>query len=174
MKRRKFIDALEAGGVVSIAEGGKWLPLSREHPHLTIDAAIQSLDDLNLDTATSNGAWSIARTFDHLRQGIEFSIAGYPEEKSRLFQNTIGRVAFSVFRARGAMSHALDQVIPGEQLAIQTREPETARADLIHALELFRDSNVMLKPHFAFGKLDKADYAIAHALHIDNHMVEFN
>ncbi|MEO0619041.1 MAG: DUF1569 domain-containing protein [Pseudomonadota bacterium] len=173
MKRLQFFRTLAVGGVANSAKDGTWLALPRENANLNIDKAIQRLDELDLANLVSTGSWSVARTFDHLRQGIEFSMAGYPEEKSKLFQKTIGHLAFSVFRARGAMTHALDEVIPGERLAASSRDPLIARADLIRALEDFRDSDGTLKPHFAYGKLDKSDYAIAHVLHIQNHMDEF-
>jgi len=43
----------------------------------------------------------------------------------------------------------------------------------IAALNDFDNYSGALKPHFAFGMLSKSDYALAHVLHINNHLQEF-
>ncbi|WP_072900792.1 DUF1569 domain-containing protein [Cognatiyoonia sediminum] len=38
---------------------------------------------------------------------------------------------------------------------------------------IFRAYEAHLKPHFAYGVLEKSDYAIAYVLYISNHLEEF-
>jgi hypothetical protein len=52
-------------------------------------------------------------------------------------------------------------------------DPLEALARLTTALQDFDGYNGALKPHFAFGTLSKSDYALAHVLHINNHLQEF-
>lgn len=129
------------------------------------------LDGLDPAGLTSAGDWQAARIFDHLAQGVEFSLTGYPQLRGPLFRHTVGRVAFRVFRARGKMRHGLNEVIPGEVV----REAVTAEVALDRlkaALEAFDAHEGPLAPHFAYGALGKSDFALAHALHVDNHFEE--
>ena len=87
-------------------------------------------------------------------------------------QRTVGKLAYRVFRARGAMRHGLDQVIPGE-VVDEEGETQDAIRRLKSALLAFKGHDADLKPHFAYGALTKDEYAIAHILHINNHLEEF-
>ena len=69
----------------------------------TLDRAFQRLDGLDLSTIDSTGDWQLGRMFSHLAQGVEFSMTGYPIQKPKLFQATVGTVAFKVFEMRGKM-----------------------------------------------------------------------
>lgn len=174
MNRRSSIKFLALGGIIATAGAGHhWLTRPREHPELAIDAALQRLNQLDIDAIDSSGEWGVARTLDHLAQSIEFSMLGYPEMKSKTFQNTLGQLAFSVFQARGRMTHGLNEIIPGEVVTTATPNSANARARLIQALEQFDTFNGTLKPHFAYGQLDKAQYTAAHVMHINNHWLEF-
>ncbi|NBW51983.1 MAG: DUF1569 domain-containing protein, partial [Betaproteobacteria bacterium] len=55
----------------------------------------------------SAAVFSWSQTLEHCAQSIEFSMSGFPEPKSALFQKTVGAAAFSVFSWRGKMSHNL-------------------------------------------------------------------
>jgi hypothetical protein len=97
---------------------------------------------------------------------------GFPEHKSKLFKNTVGRIAFSIFSSKGKMTHNLSEVIPGA-------EPFSAKEDVMFALDRFKKSLVGFKkhqgdltPHFAYGNLSKAEYEIAHVMHFYNHLQE--
>lgn len=120
----------------------------------------------------ATGAWPLAAVLDHLAQSIEMSIDGYPQQRSMLFQQTAGRAAFSVFRMRGRMSHGLDQPIPGAPALTAGEHWADASRRLRASIERFEAHSGALAPHFAYGALSKADYALAHAMHIANHQDE--
>ncbi len=137
-----------------------------------LDAAFDRLEQLDLTRIQSTGDWDLGRMFSHLAQGVEFSLHGYPQQKPKLFQATVGKLAFSVFHLRGRMSHGLDQEIPGEVIAHVTADDGMHR--LWTSLEAFRDHEHDLHPHFAFGRLSKDRFARAHLLHIENHLETVN
>lgn len=119
---------------------------------------------------TIDGSWSIGTVFSHCAQSIQYSIKGYPQMKSSIFRSTIGSAAFAVFSFREKMSHGLEEPIPGsEKLDLQIPFA-TGQKELLDAIAYFETKNSEdLKPHFAYGNLDKEDYDQAHALHIKNH-----
>ena len=135
-----------------------------------IDAAFRRLDSLNLAALESTGDWGLGRMFSHLAQGVEFSMHGYPIQKPKLFQATVGTVAFKVFSARGRMSHGLDKPIPGEIITESSADDGMTR--LWTSLEAFRDYDGKMHPHFAYGALNKAQFGKAHLFHIENHLQE--
>jgi hypothetical protein len=106
----------------------------------------------------------------HCGQSIQYSITGYPEMKSAAFRSTIGSVVFSVFSYRGKMSHGLEEPIPGaEKLDLQISFAD-GKKRLLEAIAIFESKKSEdLKPHFAYGTLDKQEYDGAHTLHIKNH-----
>lgn len=134
---------------------------------LAIPALVDRLAGLEPDRASFSAPWTLARTFHHLAQGVEFSLAGYPELKPALFRATVGRAAFHVFHTKGAMRHATDDPIPGE--TVEEGAPGAARDRLVAALTAFEAAEA-LHPHFAYGKLSKAQYAAAHAMHAADHL----
>ena len=77
-----------------------------------------------------------------------------------------------MFNARGAMSHGLDEVIPGE-VVTDDGQTQDALLRLKNALVTFKGYGSEMKAHFANGQLSKDDYAIAHVLHINNQLEEF-
>ena len=76
--------------------------------------------------------------------------------------------------ARGEMSHNLHEVIPGAPALAIEGKVQLALDRLTTALRDFETYGGALKPHFAFGSLSKPDYALAHVLHINNHLQEFS
>lgn len=118
------------------------------------------------------GAWTLAQMLNHAAQSIDYSIDGFPELKSALFRNAVGRVAFAVFQARGKMGHSLNEPIPGAP-ALDAQAPlEPAIARALAALRRFEAHAGALAPHFAYGELDKAQYTRAHLMHLANHWSE--
>lgn len=118
------------------------------------------------------GAWTLAQMLNHAAQSIDYSIDGFPELKSALFRHAVGRVAFSVFQARGKMGHTLNEPIPGAP-ALDAQAPlEPAIARALAALRRFEAHTGALAPHFAYGELDKAQYTRAHLMHLANHWSE--
>jgi len=117
--------------------------------------------------------WNWARTLVHCAQSIEYSMSGYPQSRSRLFQATAGSATFLVFEARGRMRHDLTEPIPGAP-AIDAATPEAEALErLRRAAAAFTAWSGALQPHFAYGALDKARYEGAHAMHVANHLSFF-
>ncbi len=174
MNRRSTLKYLVTGSVIASVGGSYlWLTKEREHPHLSIDSVLTKLDTLDINQITSSGSWDVVRTFHHLAQSVEFSMAGYPAMKPKLFQNTVGKLAFSVFQANGRMTHGLDEAIPGEIVVTDNSDVIQARQRLIDSLKSFDAHEQNFQPHFAYGELSKSEYALAHVMHVNNHLQEF-
>ncbi|MDA9979926.1 DUF1569 domain-containing protein [Yoonia sp.] len=135
-----------------------------------IETAFRRLEAMDLSAIESTGDWGLGQMFNHLAQGVEFSMQGYPIQKPKLFQATLGTVAFKVFEKRGRMSHGLNEPIPGEVVAKLSAQDGLAR--LWASLETFRDFEGAMQPHFAYGGLSKHQFGRAHLLHIENHLLE--
>ena len=173
MDRRRFTKYIATGAFLGVAGGGYyWLNADRDQTRLGLDLMLDKIDALAKGPLEKASGWDATRTFHHLAQSVEFSMSGFPEEKSEVFQQTVGKLAFKVFNARGKMSHGLEDEIPGEVVATQG-EARDGLIRLKSALVTFRGYEADLKPHFAYGRLSKDDYAIAHVLHINNHLEEF-
>lgn len=170
MNRRIVLGA----GVVAAAATAGWIALpSGKHP-LTVAAATDALARLRGTKINHAGGWNPAQVFAHLAQSIEYSMTGFPQPKSPLFQSTVGAAAFAVFHSKGAMKHSLTEPIPGAP-AIAATDDQTAALDrALKALADFDKFNGVLQPHFAYGALDKKAYAAAHAMHVYNHLTEFS
>lgn len=138
---------------------------------------VQSLDDVlrwldRVDRATqvrSTNAWTMRAVLEHLAQSIEMSMDGFPQAKSALFQATLGSAAFAFFGVRGRMSHGLTEPIPGAPALAQVGDWKPGAIRLRAAVQRFQAHTGALQPHFAYGALDRADFARAHTLHIANH-----
>lgn len=121
------------------------------------------------------GSWNLSKILNHCSQSIIYSLHGYPEMKSSFFQNTIGTMAFSFFSLRGKMSHSLEDPIPGSAQTNQEDSLEDSIKTILFAITRFeKATSEELKPHFAYGILDKDDYDYAHTLHIKNHFERIN
>lgn len=141
---------------------------------------VQSLDDVlrwldRLERATrvrSTNTWTMRAVLDHLAQSIEMSLDGFPAPKSALFQTTAGSAAFAFFKWRGRMSHGLTEPIPGAPQLAQLPDWQPGAARLRAAVTRFQGHTGALQPHFAYGALSRADFALAHAFHVANHQDE--
>jgi len=164
MKRRALlILPLAAAGDLVVAEMSSLQGL---------DESLRWLDRLQHSAGgTTLGAWPIGAVLEHLAQSVEMSMDGFPRQNSRLFQKTVGSAAFAFFQWRGKMSHDLAEPIPGAP-AFGAMQWQAAASRLREAIARFNGYNGMLKPHFAYGPLTKAEYAQAHAMHIANHRDE--
>lgn len=120
----------------------------------------------------TSGAWPLPAVLEHLAQSIEMSMDGYPRPRSALFQHTAGAAAFAFFAWRGRMAHGLDEPIPGAPPLNLQGGMAPAMARLHAAIGRFERHTGALVPHFAYGRLDKAQYGRAHTLHIANHQDE--
>lgn len=169
------------GGVGLLAAGGvgylAYQPGNdRQLVFANLRQAMQEVERLNaagsrpLEPAT---AWNWAHTLEHCAQSIEFSLHGFPQPKSTLFQKTAGAAAFSVFAWRGRMSHSLAEPIPGAA-ALTMADPAAALARLRQAVADFAQHPGPLHPHFAYGDLSRPQYEQAHAMHLANHLSAFD
>jgi hypothetical protein len=142
-------------------------------PVRSLPAAAAWLDEVERAAqARSTGAWPLSAVLDHLAQSVEMSMDGFPAPRSALFQSTAGSAAFAVFKWRGRMSHGLAEPIPGAPALQAGADWKPAALRLRRALQRFDQHAGGLRPHFAYGPLDKSDYALAHTLHIANHQDE--
>lgn len=136
--------------------------------------AMVALDRLSQAQALASAtAWTWAQTLAHCAQSIEYSMTGYPQAQSALFQRTLGTVAFQVFAWRGRMTHNLGEPIPGAPSLADGLEADAARLRLQSAVAAFERWQSPVQPHFAYGPLDKAAFAHAHAMHLANHFSAF-
>lgn len=149
------------------------MALADEPRVMTLPDAQRWLDRLQAaPQARATGAWPLPAVLEHLAQSIEMSMDGFPQPRSAVFQNTLGAAAFAVFRWRGRMSHGLADPIPGAPALRMDAALPDAAARLRAAIARFERHQGPLAPHFAYGALDKAQFAQAHVLHIANHQDE--
>lgn len=140
----------------------------------SLSAAEEEISRLAAAKELSSGAvWTWAQTLEHCAQSIEYSMDGFPESKSRLFQSTVGSAAFAAFSWRGRMTHDLAEPIPGAPAFAVDSVPEVALARLRGSIARFRSWPKSMQPHFAYGVLDKKEYELAHAMHLANHLSQF-
>ena len=165
---------LIAGGVVAGAgaAGLLWIRAGNEGAVLTLDAALQKIDALAKGSVTSTGKWNPHQIFTHCAQSIEYSMAGYPAPKPKLFQDTAGAAAFALFSAKGKMKHGLSEQIDGAPVLEAKADTGAALTRLRQAFLNFRQFDGALAPHFAYGPLDKQQYEQAHVMHFYNHLDE--
>lgn len=171
MDRRQFIKATISGGAV-IALGSSYVLLTDDGSvqPLTLDAALQQLNRFDNKTLVTDGEWDIAQIFNHCAQSVEYSMTGFPRHKADLFKNTVGLLAFSLFSLKGSMHHGLSEPIPGAPV-LQPQQPlQNALKRLKKSLNDFNHYQGQLDPHFAYGALSKPEYALAHVMHLNNHL----
>ncbi|RVU41984.1 DUF1569 domain-containing protein [Rheinheimera riviphila] len=169
MQRRTFL----LGSTALIAVSGLGLAAGKALHTYDLATLLQQLQAFRGKEIKHSGAWSASEVFQHCAQSIAGSLDGYPEQKSPLFQLSIGKLALSTFQAAGAMRHPLAEPIPG--MAVLNSQLPTAQALelLISQLERFlQNTDEMLQPHFAYGTLSKSNYQAAHWLHISQHLSE--
>ena len=144
--------------------------IDRKLQFRTLDEGYSEAERLaKLNIIPAGSEFTIPQTLVHCAQSIEYSMLGFPESKSALFQRTVGTAAFGVFSMRGRMSHDLSEPIPGAAELSNDVAADLALQRLRSAIEKFRVSQTPLKPHFAYGKLSRKDYELAHAMHLANH-----
>lgn len=170
INRRQVLKFSLLGSVVSLGTGFWALPTGQRPGDLSIEGAQGFLRALEGQALVSLKGWSPTEVFNHCAQSIEYSMTGYPELKPAWFRSSVGPLAFSVFSARGAMRHPLAEIIPGAPALDEPATQATSLARLQKAFTEFAAYADQLKPHFAYGTLDHADYAAAHVLHFYNHM----
>jgi hypothetical protein len=139
----------------------------------SLDESLRWLDRLEkAPSVKAMGAWPMGAVLEHLAQSIEMSMDGFPQPKPVLFQKTAGSAAFAFFSWRGRMSHGLDEPIPGAPALTASADWKPASVRLRQAITRFNAYSGPLKPHFAYGPLSKAEFALAHSMHVANHQDE--
>lgn len=152
-------------GCVGLLEG-------KNKSGLTIDSGLRQLDNFTNKTIIHLGQWNPYQIFSHCAQSVEYSMSGYPEQDSALFQNTVGKIVFSVFSSNGKMSHDLTAPVPGAPPLEIKEDTSSALVRLRKALTDFKDYQGKLEPHFSYGQLSKEEYTVAHIMHLNNHLEE--
>lgn len=170
MKRRSLF--ILGGTAIAVGAAG-WFALPSGSRPLTVASARDALLPMKGKSIKHSGGWTPAQVFEHLAQSIEFSMSGFPQPKPAVFQSTAGALAFSAFQAKGAMTHGLTEPIPGAPTLASNGNQDAALDRLLKSLSDFDQFSGALKPHFAYGALDKTQYAAAHAMHVFNHLTEF-
>ena len=170
MQRRTLLKGAAVGGVVALGAGFWALPGGVAPAALSLDGARAVLEGFKGKNLVSIKGWTPTEVFNHCAQSIEYSLDGYPELKPAWFRHSVGPAAFAVFSARGAMHHPLTEAIPGAAPLAEPAGLEAALQRLQAAFERFAVHQGELKPHFAYGALDHAEYTQAHVLHLYNHL----
>jgi len=171
MDRRKFILGSIASGAV-IGGGALWFGIEKNNEPLDIDFALEKLNKLLKQNPKTVGDWNLYQMFTHLAQSVEYSMTAYPEHKSDIFKSTAGKTAFSLFSAKGKMTHALNEIIPGAPEFSKEENIATAIERFRTSLTDFKNFEGELAPHFAYGELSKRQYEMAHVMHFNNHLDE--
>lgn len=170
MQRRTVLKGAAVGGAVVLGAGFWALPTGVAPAALTLEGAQQALVALATRELVSLKGWSPSEVFNHCAQSVEYSMDGYPQLKPAWFRHSVGPLAFSVFNARGAMRHPLNEVIPGAAPLVEPASTLAAIVRLQAALVRFAAYSGELQPHFAYGVLSHAEYTQAHVLHLYNHL----
>eukprot|EP01034_Spumella_vulgaris_P038230 gene38230-47203_t len=174
--RRPFLIAATGAGAAAAGLAG-CTGASTEDRQLRFASLAAAEDELarlaQARELASSAAWSWPQTLSHCAQSIEFSMSGFPQSKSALFQRTVGSAALGVFSWRGRMTHDLAEPIPGAPALGSETDPAQALQRLHAAIAAFRAWTGPLRPHFAYGALGKQDYELAHAMHVANHLSAF-
>jgi hypothetical protein len=176
--RRSFITSTAGVATAVVAVGTSACQGGSKDRQLKFTSLAAAEDELaqliKAEELVSSTTWNWAQTLMHCAQSIEYSMTGYPQTNSKLFQRTVGSAAFEAFSWRGRMTHDLAEPIPGVPLLDVKAEPARALERLRGAVLGFRQWSGLLKPHFAYGALSKEEYELAHAMHLANHFSAFH
>lgn len=174
MNRRTFVISALSCGAIGLAGGSYWLSTPEHNNDMAIGALLAFLRSLDASLLTSETNWSVAKTFHHMTQSVDYSITGYPQHKPDWFKSSLGAAAFAVFAAKRTMVHNLEEAIPGAPDAPKNLTASQAISQLIAALERFHTHTGPLADHFAYGALTREDYALAHVMHVRNHFEQIH
>lgn len=166
----------QVGGLLWVAATPTLTACSPRAPDMpafaTLADALRTLEALKKNPPKTTGAWDLAQVLHHAAQSVEYSLGGFPHLKPAWFRATVGPLAFSVFSARGRMSHGLAEPIPGAPAIPAGMALDAAVDRMMAALRAFEAHTGPLAPHFAYGALDKKAFERAHLMHLANHWDE--
>ncbi|MBL8021825.1 MAG: DUF1569 domain-containing protein [Leptospirales bacterium] len=161
-----------SGAILSTANCGGNLAQALRFANL--DEALKAVDGLaekgKIDT---HGPWNVPQILIHLAQSIEYSMTGYPENKSVIIRKTIGRLVLSRFLSQGYMTHNLSDPIPGAPALDANASLQEGIARLKKAVADFRSFQDELKIHFVYDKVTRDEYERVQAMHVANHLSAF-
>lgn len=172
MKRRLFLASSLSLGFLGVSGLTAWSLIPRNHEDLSIATLVKELTSLDTSLLSIESSWTIGQSLAHMAQSIEYSITGYPVHKSEMFKSTVGRAAFTAFSSKGYMKHNLEEAIPGAP-SVANISAEDGLIRLLTALDTFQSYQGELAEHFAYGPLNKEEYALAHVLHVKDHFTQF-
>jgi hypothetical protein len=174
--RRSFLAVCAAAGCALATAGCSGTGTGdRQLVFASLADALRELERAGAATALHpEASWTWSKTLLHCAQSIDYSMSGYPAPRSALFQRTAGAAAFSFFKSRARMSHNLLEAIPGAAMLDANAAVPFALAALRKSIASFEQFSGRLHPHFAYGRLTKAEYELAHAMHIANHVSSFD
>lgn len=141
----------------------------RLHMNTDLSHTMRTLERLREAPLHTRSGWDLAHVLHHAAQSIEYSLDGFPQLKPAWFRASLGAMAFTVFSARGKMSHGLEEPIPGAPTIASGQPLNAAVEHLMDALNRFERHSGVLAPHFAYGALGKSEYTRAHLMHLANH-----
>ena len=165
--------------IIGIPLAGKWFLKHHfaSHNHAKRLLSFKSLDECMAELENIRSAkdlhleskWSLYQNLVHCSQSIEFSIAGYPQNKPEILQKTLGSMVFHQFEKQGYMRHNRNEPIPGAAPIEIEGRVEQAVDRLSKAVNDFENCDQELMPHYAYGKLSKKEYVKAHCMHMADH-----
>ncbi len=131
-----------------------------------------AIERIENNQVEATGAWDVVQHLVHCGQSVQFSMDGYPLNKHWLLQETIGKIAFNIFRRRGFVKHDTNKLTPGSLPTEKNKITDGTRF-LIAQIERFDSWDGPMKTHEFYGKLTKKEFALTHAMHIANHFESF-
>ncbi|WP_306565188.1 DUF1569 domain-containing protein [Aquabacterium sp.] len=177
LPRRRFLTAslAPAAAFCTLTTGCQSQARLRDLRFTTLSEAQHELDRLAaLIDRPQTADWTWGATLTHCAQSIHFALTGFPQAKSPLFQRTVGAAAFQIFAWQGRMQHDLSEPIPGAPALNPAVDAQTALTHLHDVITAFHRHTGALHPHFAYGALSKAQYELANAMHLANHLSAFD
>ncbi len=172
MNRRTFLISTAGTGVLAVAGITAWHMMPNNASDLSIGSLVKRLQAMQNQQVNFASPWNSFQKFTHMAQSVEYSMTGYPVHKSELFKSLVGKTAFSAFSSKGYMKHNLSEAIPGAPELVTDGLARDAIQRLIDALVAFENYSGQLADHFAYGPLDKKQYALAHVLHANDHFTQ--
>lgn len=138
----------------------------------SLDDVLQELTLLASSKQVDTVNWSAYKILHHCSQTIDYSMAGYPQQKPKWFQWTIGKLVFWKFLRQGYMRHGLNAPVPGSPLVQHEGTLAEGIALLRNSINNFKSYKGVYKPHLFFGSLSKQEYDQYFAMHIADHFSE--
>ena len=104
----------------------------------------------------------------HCAQSLNLQCTGYPTMNPTAMRRTVGVVTRNRFVAKGSMTHAVSENIPGAP-SIGEVSLEEGIALLRQALTDFKEHRKGMAEHYIHGTVDKITAEILQSMHIANH-----